>query len=113
MADGIFFSRELVCEPANILYPATLAAQAKTLTALGVQVEVLDEKKMKKLGMGSLLGVGQGSLRPSRLVVMQWKGNPKSNDAPLAILDKAATFDTASTSIKPAPTMHAITLALS
>lgn len=106
IADGVFFTRDLVSEPANILYPATFAAQAKTLTALGVQVEVLDEKKMKKLGMGSLLGVGQGSVRPSRLVVMQWKGNPKAKDAPLAILGKGVTFDTGGISIKPAAGME-------
>jgi leucyl aminopeptidase len=106
IADGVFFTRDLVSEPANILYPATLAAQAKTLAALGVAVEILDEKKMKKLGMGSLLGVGQGSLRPSRLVVMQWKGNPKAKDAPLAILGKGVTFDTGGISIKPAAGME-------
>jgi leucyl aminopeptidase len=106
IADGVFLTRDLVSEPANILYPATLAAQAKTLAALGVAVEILDEKKMKKLGMGSLLGVGQGSLRPSRLVVMQWKGNPKAKDAPLAILGKGVTFDTGGISIKPAAGME-------
>src|SRR6266446_7193296 len=61
---------------------------------------------MKKLGMGSLLGVGQGSARPSRLVVMQWKGNPKAKDAPLAILGKGVTFDTGGISIKPAAGME-------
>jgi len=106
IADGVFLTRDLVSEPANILYPATLAAQAKTLAALGVAVEILDEKKMKKLGMGSLLGVGQGSLRPSRLVVMQWRGNPKAKDAPLAILGKGVTFDTGGISIKPAAGME-------
>src|SRR5438270_4360931 len=106
IADGVFLTRDLVSEPANILYPATLAAQAKTLAQLGVQVEVLDEKKMKKLAMGSLLGVGQGSIRPSRLVVMQWKGNPKAKDAPLAILGKGVTFDTGGISIKPAAGME-------
>ena len=106
IADGVFFTRDLVSEPANILYPETLAAQAKTLQALGVDVEILDEKKMKKLGMGSLLGVGQGSVRPSRLVVMQWKGNAKAKDAPLAILGKGVTFDTGGISIKPAAGME-------
>src|SRR5258707_1726198 len=106
IADGVFFTRDLVSEPANIVYPETLAAQAKTLNALGVDVEILDEKKMKKLGMGSLLGVGQGSVRPSRLVVMQWKGNPKAKDAPLAILGKGVTFDTGGISIKPAGGME-------
>jgi leucyl aminopeptidase len=106
IADGVFFTRDLVSEPANVLYPETLAAQAKELHALGVDVDILDEKKMKKLGMGSLLGVGQGSVHPSRLVVMQWKGNPKAKDAPLAILGKGVTFDTGGISIKPAAGME-------
>jgi leucyl aminopeptidase len=106
VADGIFFTRDLVSEPANILYPETLAEQAKTLASLGVVVEVLDEKKMAKLGMGSLLGVGQGSIRPSRLVVMQYTGNPKSKEAPLAFCGKGVTFDTGGISIKPAAGME-------
>jgi leucyl aminopeptidase len=106
IADGIFFTRDLVSEPANILYPETLAEQAKTLASLGVVVEVLDEKKMAKLGMGSLLGVGQGSIRPSRLVVMQYTGNPKSKEAPLAFCGKGVTFDTGGISIKPAAGME-------
>ena len=106
IADGVFFTRDLVSEPANIIYPETLAARAKGLEAFGVGVEILDEKKMKKLGMGSLLGVGQGSVRPSRLVVMQWKGNPKAKDAPLAIIGKGVTFDTGGISIKPAAGME-------
>ncbi len=106
IAEGVFFTRDLVSEPANIIYPETLAARAKGLEALGVGVEILDEKKMKKLGMGSLLGVGQGSVRPSRLVVMQWKGNTKAKDAPLAIVGKGVTFDTGGISIKPAAGME-------
>jgi leucyl aminopeptidase len=106
IADGVFLTRDLVSEPANIIYPETLAARAKGLAALGVGVEILDEKKMKKLGMGSLLGVGQGSVRPPRLVIMQWKGNPKAKDAPLAIIGKGVTFDTGGISIKPAAGME-------
>ncbi|MDB5406309.1 MAG: Leucyl aminopeptidase [Rhodospirillales bacterium] len=106
VADGIVFTRDLVSEPANVIYPETLAEQAKSLAALGVTVEVLDEKKMAKLGMGALLGVGQGSARPPRLVVMQWKGNPKSKEAPLAFCGKGVTFDTGGISIKPAAGME-------
>ena len=70
----MFFTRDLVSEPGNIIYPESLAEQAQTLGELGVEVEILDEKKLKKLGMGALLGVGQGSVRPPRLVVMRWNG---------------------------------------
>jgi leucyl aminopeptidase len=106
IADGVFLTRDVVSEPANVIYPETLAAQAKTLEGLGVKVETLDEKKMQKLGMGALLGVGQGSVRPPRLVVMQWNGNPKSKEAPLAFLGKGVTFDTGGISIKPAAGME-------
>jgi leucyl aminopeptidase len=107
IADGVFFTRDLVSEPANVIYPETLAAEAKKLTSLGVSVEILDEKQMKKLGMNMLLGVGVGSVRPSRLVVMQWKGNPRaSNKAPVAFLGKGVTFDTGGISIKPAGGME-------
>ncbi len=107
IADGIFLTRDLVSEPANIIYPETLAAQAATLAALGVEIEILDEKKMRKLGMGSLLGVAQGSARPPRLVVMQWKGAPKAKDqAPIAFLGKGVTFDTGGISIKPSAGME-------
>jgi leucyl aminopeptidase len=106
VADGVFFTRDLVSEPANVIYPETLAEQAKTLEALGVTVEILDEKKMKKLGMGALLGVGQGSVRPPRLVVMQWNGNSKAKTAPVAFIGKGVTFDTGGISIKPAAGME-------
>src|SRR5579883_191690 len=107
VAEGVFLTRDLVSEPANIIYPETLAEAAQSLTALGVEVEVLDEKQMKKLGMGALLGVGQGSARPSRLVVMQWKGGAKGkNAAPVAFIGKGVTFDTGGISIKPAAGME-------
>ena len=70
VADGVFFTRDLVSEPANVLYPETLAKQARSLTKLGVKVEVLSEVQMRKLGMGALLGVGQGSVRESKMVIM-------------------------------------------
>jgi len=105
VADGVFFTRDLVSEPANILYPKTLAKEAQKLADLGVEVEVLDEKEMKKLGMGALLGVGMGSDHPPRLVVMQWKGG-KEGDKPLAFIGKGVTFDSGGISIKPAANME-------
>ena len=110
IADGVFMTRDLVSEPANILYPETLAKQAQTLAKLGVKVEVLGEKQMEKLGMGSLLGVGQGSVRESKLVVMQWNGLPKSVKGkaaqPVAFVGKGVTFDTGGISIKPSAGME-------
>jgi leucyl aminopeptidase len=107
IAEGVFFTRDLVSEPANVIYPETLAEEAKKLASLGVVVEILDEKKMKTLGMNMLLGVAQGSVRPARLVVMQWKGNPRaSNKAPVAFLGKGVTFDTGGISIKSAGGME-------
>jgi leucyl aminopeptidase len=107
IAEGVIFTRDLVSEPANVIYPETLAAEAKKLASLGVEVEVLDEKQLKTLGMNMLLGVAQGSRRPARLVVMQWKGNPRAkNKAPLAFLGKGVTFDTGGISIKAAGGME-------
>jgi leucyl aminopeptidase len=102
IGDGVHFTRDLVSEPANILYPESFAAEVKALTKLGVKVEVLGEKQMEKLGMGSLLGVGLGSRRESQLVVMQWNGAPKSKKSkPIAFVGKGVTFDTGGISIKP------------
>ena len=105
VADGVFFTRDLVSEPANIIYPETLAAQARSLTRLGVEVEVLGEKRMSKLGMGALLGVGQGSARESKLLVMRWRGT-KSKKPPAAFVGKGVTFDTGGISIKPSGGME-------
>lgn len=105
VADGVFLTRDLVSEPPNILYPATLADRCQELTKLGVKVEVLGEAQMKSLGMGSLLGVGQGSVRESRLVVMQWNGARKTSQ-PVAFVGKGVTFDTGGISIKPAAGME-------
>ncbi|PJK28857.1 leucyl aminopeptidase [Minwuia thermotolerans] len=105
VVDGVFLTRDLVSEPANILYPATLADRCQELTKLGVKVEVLGEAQMKKLGMGALVGVGQGSEKESRLVVMQWNGGAK-NDKPIAFVGKGVTFDTGGISIKPAAGME-------
>jgi len=106
IADGVFFTRDLVSEPPNVIYPETLAEQCNTLKKLGVKVEVLDEKQMKKLGMGALLGVAQGSIRPARLVTMLWQGNPGARDKrPAAFVGKGVTFDTGGISLKPPPGM--------
>jgi leucyl aminopeptidase len=107
IADGVFFTRDLVSEPANILYPISFAARLRALTKLGVKLKVLDEKQMKKLGMGALLGVGQGSANPSRIVAMEWNGAPKAKDKqPIAFVGKGVTFDTGGISIKPAGGME-------
>lgn len=106
IADGVNLARDLVNEPANVLGPAEFAAKAKTLTKAGVQVEVLSEAALKKLGMGALLAVGQGSDRPSHVVVMQWKGAGAKGGAPVAIVGKGVTFDTGGISLKPAAGME-------
>jgi leucyl aminopeptidase len=108
VADGVFFTRDLVSEPANVLYPETLAGEARKLSRLGVRVEVLDEKKMKALGFGALLGVSQGSARPARLVVMRWNGGPQRGKAaqPVAFVGKGVTFDSGGISIKPSRGME-------
>ena len=107
-AAAVFLTRDLVSEPANVIYPETLATAAEGLTGLGIEVETLDETKMRELGMNALLAVGQGSARPSRLVVMQWHGVESSDGArgrPLAFVGKGVTFDTGGISIKPAAGM--------
>ncbi|RUW84213.1 leucyl aminopeptidase [Mesorhizobium sp. M1E.F.Ca.ET.063.01.1.1] len=103
--DGVLLARDLVNEPANVLGPVEFAARARELEALGVAVEILTEKEMKKLGMGSLLGVAQGSPRGARMAVMQWKGG-KAKDAPIAFIGKGVTFDTGGNSMKPASGME-------
>ncbi|TKB15211.1 MAG: leucyl aminopeptidase [Mesorhizobium sp.] len=103
--DGVLLARDLVNEPANALGPVEFAARTRELEALGVEVEILTEKEMKKLGMGSLLGVAQGSPRGARIAVMQWKGG-KSKDAPVAFIGKGVTFDTGGNSMKPASGME-------
>lgn len=100
-ADAVFFSRDLVSEPANELYPKTYAARIKKMAKdNGLKVKVLGEKEMKKLGMGSLLCVGQGSEKESQLVIMEWNGG-KKGEKPLGFVGKGVTFDTGGISIKP------------
>jgi leucyl aminopeptidase len=105
VVDGVTLARDLVNEPANVLGPVEFAARAKELEALGVTVEILTEKEMKKLGMGALLGVGQGSVRPPRLVIMSWNGG-KPKDKPVAFIGKGVVFDSGGVSIKPAAGME-------
>ena len=105
LGNGVMFARDLVNEPANILYPEELARRTLALRKHGVAVDVLDVKAMQKLGMGALLGVGQGSRRDSRMVVMRWNGD-KKNDAPVAFVGKGVCFDTGGISIKPAGGME-------
>ncbi|WP_159952213.1 leucyl aminopeptidase [Rhizobium sp. 18065] len=105
VAEGVVLARDLVNEPANILGPLEFAAKAKELEKLGVEIEILTEKEMKKLGMGALLGVAQGSVRPPRLVIMKWNGG-KAKDKPIAFIGKGVVFDTGGISIKPAGGME-------
>ena len=106
LGDAIIFARDLVSEPANILYPEEFARRVKKLTSLGLEVEILGEKEMKKLGMGALLGVGQGSVRESQLAVIQWKGAKDPDAPPVAFVGKGVCFDTGGISLKPADGME-------
>jgi leucyl aminopeptidase len=103
--DAVFFTRDLVSEPANVLYPVEFARRARELGKLGVKIDILGEAEIKKLGMGALLGVGQGSERESQLLVMRWMNGPK-NQAPVALIGKGVCFDTGGISIKPAGGME-------
>ncbi|MEE2692297.1 MAG: leucyl aminopeptidase [Pseudomonadota bacterium] len=105
VAEGVFLTRDLVSEPPNVLYPESFAERCRELEALGVKVTILGEAQMKKLGMGSLLGVGQGSARESKLVAMEWMGGRKGA-APVAFVGKGVTFDTGGISLKPGPGME-------
>ena len=106
IAEGVFLTRDLVSEPANIIYPETLADACRALAKLGVEVDVLGEDRMTELGMGALLGVGQGSARESQLVVMEWNGTKGSKKGPAMFVGKGVTFDTGGISIKPAAGME-------
>lgn len=100
VVDGVFMTRDLITEPANILHPESFAEEIKTLESLGIKVTVLGEAEMTKLGMGSLLSVGQGSDKESQLVVMEWNGG-KDGEAPVSFVGKGVTFDTGGISLKP------------
>ena len=105
VAEGVHLARDLVNEPANVLYPEEFAHRAKALAKAGVRVEILTPAQMKKLGMNALLGVAQGSPFEPRVVVMRWDGG-KQGEAPVAFIGKGVTFDTGGVSIKPAAGME-------
>ena len=106
--EGTFYARDLVSEPGNILHPDEYAKRISSLKKLGLKINIYDEKKLKKLGMNTLLGVGQGSIRGSYLATMEWKGL-KSNTKPLAFVGKGVCFDTGGISLKPAKFMEDMT----
>jgi len=106
LADGVEFTKELVTLPANILYPESFVERCrKALDGTGIEIVVLDDAQMEKLGMGALLGVGQGSSRPSRILAMRWNGG-KADDKPTLFVGKGVTFDSGGISIKPGAGME-------
>ena len=108
VVEGVSLTRELVTEPANIIYPETFVERVRaSLKGTGLEVEVLDRAAMQKLGMGALLGVAQGSVREARLLVLKWNGGAKGRQ-PVAFVGKGVTFDTGGISIKPAAGMAAM-----
>ena len=108
VAEGVFFTRDLVSEPSNVLTTTEFAARLSALSDLGLEIEVLDEAELETLGMRALLAVGQGSESPSKVVVMQWKGG--GEEAPLALVGKGVVFDTGGISLKPAGGMEDMTM---
>lgn len=105
VASGVVLARRLVCEPPNELGPVEFANEAEKLKEQGVDVEILDVPAMEKLGMRALLGVGQGSERPSRIAIMKWNGG-KASQKPVALVGKGVVFDTGGISIKPSAGME-------
>ncbi len=106
VSEGMEFARNLTSEPANIINPQSFADQLKKeLKPLGIDIEILDEKKLEKLGMGAVLAVGQGSNIPPRVVVMRWNDGNKKTKPPIALVGKGITFDTGGISIKPSKEM--------
>jgi leucyl aminopeptidase len=108
LEEGTFFARNLVSEPGNILHPDEYAKRINSLKKFGLKINIYDEKKLKKLGMNALLGVGQGSIRGSYLVTMEWNGLKKKT-RPLAFVGKGVCFDTGGISLKPAKFMEDMT----
>jgi leucyl aminopeptidase len=107
VAEGVFFARDLVNEPANVLTTDDFAARLAAMQELGLEVEILEKADLERLGMRTLLAVGQGSESPSKVVVMQWKG---AEGAPLALIGKGVVFDSGGISIKPASGMEEMTM---
>ena len=108
LEEGTFFARDLVSEPGNILHPDEYAKRLNSLKKIGLKINIYDQKKLKKLGMNALLGVGQGSIRGTYLVTMEWNGL-KNNTKPLAFVGKGVCFDTGGISLKPAKFMEDMT----
>lgn len=108
VTEGVFFTRDLVSEPANILTTDDFAARLAAMQELGLDVEILEEPELEQLGMRTLLAVGQGSDSPSKVVVMRWQGG--GDEAPLALVGKGVVFDTGGISIKPAAGMEDMTM---
>ena len=108
LEEATFFTRDLVSEPGNILHPDEYAKRLSSLKKYGLKINVYDKNKLKKLGMNALLGVGQGSIRGSYLVTMEWNG-AKNNSNPLAFVGKGVCFDTGGYSLKPAKFMEDMT----
>jgi len=99
--DGVSLTRELVTEPANVIYPESFVERCRVLANAGVDIQVLDENAMRAASMGALLGVGQGSRRESRLLVMRWDGTGGAEKTPVVFVGKGVTFDTGGISLKP------------
>ncbi|MBF9044730.1 leucyl aminopeptidase [Rhodobacterales bacterium HKCCE4037] len=108
VAEGVFFTRDLVNEPANVLTTTEFANRLEAMKDIGLKVEVLEEADLEKLGMRSLLGVGVGSESPSKVVVMEWNGG--GDEKPLALVGKGVVFDTGGISLKPAAGMEDMTM---
>ena len=106
--EGTFYTRDLVSEPGNVLHPDEYARRIKSLGKFGLKIKIYDEKELKKLGMNTLLGVGQGSIRGSYLVTMEWNGS-NNKSKPLAFVGKGVCFDTGGISLKPAKFMEDMT----
>lgn len=108
VAEGVFFTRDLTNEPANVLTTEDFAARLAAMAELGLEVEILEEADLARLGMRTLLSVGQGSDSPSKVVVMSWNGG--GSEAPFALVGKGVVFDTGGISIKPAAGMEDMTM---
>ncbi len=107
IADGVFLARDVVSEPPNVIYPESYANRIKDeMKSVGVKVEILDEKDLSKLGMNALLGVGQGSRRESRVVIMTYLGAEDKKEQPISFIGKGVTFDTGGISLKPSAGME-------
>lgn len=103
--EGVYLTRDLITEPANVIYPGSFAREIRKLAKDGVKVQILGEKALKKIGMNALLAVGQGSARESMVAIMQWNGG-KKGEAPVGFIGKGVTFDTGGISLKPGPGME-------